>query len=209
MRGKDIRTGMKIGLWSVIEADHSFVKNHRFSLCKCECGTVNLVRNDSLARGESNGCHSCRARMRTDMKVHGLSKTPIFNNWKQMMERCYNPKRDKYRIYGARGIKVCDDWHDPVKFYEWATTHGYKRDLTLDRIDVNGDYCPENCRFITKKEQSRNTRYNRFISYEGETHCLAEWVDILGLDYDNVWARLKRDWEPEKAFTTPVRKLRR
>ena len=110
-----------------------------------------------------------------------------------MKERCYNKKCKSYKNYGGRGIKMCKEWEDnPKAFADWAVSNGYEKSLTLDRINNNGDYCPENCRWVTRKEQQRNRRVNVLLSLNGETHVLADWAVILGVSANTISYHLKR-----------------
>ena len=120
--------------------------------------------------------------------------------------RCYNKNRWNYQYYGARGIKVCDEWkNDYQKFKKWALENGYQDNLSIDRIDVNGNYCPENCRWTTDKEQKNNTRRNHYITYNGKTQSMSKWAEELNISYTVLRARINRSkWSIEKAFTKPV-----
>lgn len=110
-----------------------------------------------------------------------------------MIERCENPNCKAYKNYGARGIQVCDEWKNNfVSFYNWAMSNGYRDDLTIERINVNGNYCPENCTFIPLSEQAKNKTNNVWITYNGETHYLAEWARITGYDAQTIRNRLKK-----------------
>ena len=117
-------------------------------------------------------------------------------------QRCYYEKYPWYKDYGERGITICDEWlHDFQTFYDWAIDNGYRDDLTIDRIDVNGNYEPSNCRFATPKQQARNRRSNRNYTINGETHCLIEWCEILDLKYKTVAQRVtKYHWPIEMAL---------
>lgn len=118
-----------------------------------------------------------------------------------MKSRCYNKKYLWYNDYGARGIRVCDEWlNDFQVFYDWAINNGYKENLSIDRIDVNGNYEPDNCQWITPKQQARNRRSNKYYTINGETHCLSEWCEILNLNYTTVKARLHYGWSIEKTL---------
>lgn len=138
--------------------------------------------------------------------THGLRDTRIYGIWHGMLQRCYNPSRPKYKDYGGRGIGVCDEWrHDVKAFYEWAMSHGYADDLTIDRIDVNGNYEPSNCRWITIAEQSYNKSTSRLVTYKGETKTIAEWAKIKNIKTVTLWSRIvKSKWDIEKAIETPV-----
>lgn len=134
---------------------------------------------------------------------HGKRNTRIYTIWKSMRQRCYNPNTNRYHLYGARGITVCEEWNKSFKaFYEWAMANGYADDLTIDRIDVNGNYEPSNCRWATYKEQANNTSKSTHITYNGETHTIAEWADIIGVKMQTLWARLNiYGWSVEDALT--------
>lgn len=125
-----------------------------------------------------------------------------------MRQRCYNPKNRDFKHYGGRGITVCEEWRKDFKvFHDWAMANGYAKGLTLDRIDVNGNYSPENCRWATMLEQSNNLRKNKLLTYQGETKTVAEWARIKGIRRNTLWLRLyKHKWSVEKALTTPLRK---
>lgn len=132
---------------------------------------------------------------------HGLSHTRIDNIYKGMISRCYHPQNIRFDRYGGRGITVCDEWrNDKIKFFEWAFANGYTDDLTIDRINGDKGYSPDNCRWKTQKAQQNNRCNNRQIELNGETHTMAEWADITGLNPSTIWARLKRGWSAEEAL---------
>ncbi len=122
--------------------------------------------------------------------------------------RCYRKKQNDYPRYGGRGIRVCNEWrHSWRAFLDWALSHGYRQGLQIDRIDNNGDYCPENCHFVTPKENARNKRNNRRITFRGETHLLCEWSERTGLTKHLIYYRINvGGWSVERALTTPVDK---
>ena len=131
-------------------------------------------------------------------------KTRLQEIFHSMKQRCYNPNAKSYKHYGGRGIVICDEWLSSSKtFYNWSNDNGYKEGLTIDRIDNNKGYSPENCRWVSAKVQANNKRNNRVITYKGETKTLAEWCEVLDLDYDVIEHRLSRsNWNAEKAFNT-------
>ena len=140
---------------------------------------------------------------------HGLAHSRIDVVYKSMKDRCENPKNKSYKNYGARGITICDEWvSDKKAFFEWAYAHGYddkapRGKTTLDRIDVNGNYSPQNCRFISVKEQNNNRNSNIYITYKGERHTLSEWGNIKGISPGTIWNRLNiLGWNIEKALNT-------
>lgn len=132
--------------------------------------------------------------------THGCSKTRLYETWCCMKKRCYNQKDKRYKNYGGRGIKVCDEWQTFEPFYDWAMANGYREDLTIDRIDVDGNYEPSNCRWATMIEQMRNTTRNHFVTAFGETKTIAEWSELSGIRQDVIKDRLnKLHWSPEDA----------
>lgn len=124
----------------------------------------------------------------------------IFHN---MRTRCNNPNSNIYKWYGGRGIKVCDEWKTFKAFEKWAIENGYSDDLTLDRIDNDGDYCPSNCRWVTLKDNCNNRRSNSYVTYNGETRSVAEWSEITGIPYTMLAQRIRSGWPVDRAFTEP------
>lgn len=139
---------------------------------------------------------------------HGLKKTRLYRIWLQMKNRCNNPNTARFKDYGARGIKVCEEWKGDFKaFYDWSMSHGYSDELTIDRIDNNGNYEPSNCRWATPLVQGNNSRHNHNITYKGETHSLSDWARILGVSFHFLSNRINQyGWTVEKAFETPKSK---
>lgn len=134
---------------------------------------------------------------------HGLIHHPIYHAWHHMKSRCNCPTNPAYKNYGGRGIKICSEWNDAVvPFYEWSMANGWEPGLTIDRIDVNGNYCPENCRWTDYKTQARNKRNNRILVYKGEAKTVAEWCEELNLPRSAVEKRLdKYGYDVEKALS--------
>ena len=132
--------------------------------------------------------------------IHGMYGTRMNNIWANMRTRCNCKTNKDYPNYGGRGIKVCKEWDQFINFYKWSMDNGYKDNLTLDRIDVNGDYCPENCRWITIYEQQSNRRNNVFIEYNGERHTIAEWCRITGLTVGTITSRLSSGCPLDEVF---------
>lgn len=136
-------------------------------------------------------------------RIHGQSDTPLYNVWLSMRARCTRTSDTNYKYYGARGIKVCDDWQNSfVPFYKWALSNGYKYGLTLDRLDVNGQYEPSNCRWITSAAQKRNMRSNHLVTAFEETKTVADWSEDprCSVSYNAILYRLKKGWRPEDAI---------
>lgn len=127
-----------------------------------------------------------------------------------MKDRCYNPNNKSYSFYGGRGIAICEEWlNDFVAFFNWANNNGYSEELTIDRIDTNGDYSPQNCRWIDRGAQANNTRRNVYITLGNETKTLTEWCRILDVAYNSVQTRVYKGWDVKEALTTPFGKPRR
>lgn len=138
---------------------------------------------------------------------HGLKQHPLYDVWIKIKSRCLKNTDKDYIDYGGRGIKVYPDWEDDFKsFYDWAIQNGWQSGLEIDRKNNNGDYDPENCRFVTHSVNMRNTRRNNNITFRGETKCLAEWSEILGIKRYTLFGRIfNYGWSIEDAFTTPIK----
>ena len=137
---------------------------------------------------------------------HGLCGTPLYNVWSTMKQRCDNPNDKHYKWYGAKGISYCKEWSNVENFVKWCEENGYKKGLTLDRIDPTKNYEPSNCRFITMSEQQSNKTSNHLIKYNGETHTLTQWSKILGISRSTLSGRIViSGWSIERAFTEEVR----
>lgn len=130
----------------------------------------------------------------------------LYGIWSNMKTRCYNPKVKAYQHYGGRGIEVCKEWQKYDVFYRWAMSSGYQDNLTLDRIDSDENYCPENCRWATQKEQQNNRRNNHLLTYNGVTRTLKQWEEICGIDYSLIKYRLKHGYSVCDALFTPPKK---
>lgn len=198
---KDI-TGKKFGMLTVIE--YVETKNHRAMFkCVCDCGKECVKVGSLLTAGKTRSC-GCLAKNNTDQTTHGLSKTHLYGVWCTMKSRCHNKNSQRYSLYGGRGVVVCDEWlHDFKSFYDWSYANGYNEKLTLDRIDVNGNYSPENCRWVDMKTQNNNRRNNNLMTYNGKTQTLHQWADEYGIRYGTLWARINTyNWSIEKALNT-------
>lgn len=172
-------------------------------LCKCDCGNFTRVRGKNLKNGAVKSC-GCLLKKGTQT-THGLSDSKIYNIWNGIKARCFNPKSCSYKRYGARGISVCEEWKNSFEsFYSWSIQNGYAENLTIERINNDGNYCPENCKWVSRKEQCRNRRTNIVFEYMGEKHILMEWCEILNLDYKFIHNRIyKMGWSFEKSISTP------
>lgn len=199
-RKKKDLTNKKFGRWTVLEFSHRDGSYYGWK-CRCECGVVKIVRSVNLTMGRTKSC-GCLSRELTIKRIttHRQTKTRLYRTWADMKKRCFYEKSKSYHNYGGRGITVCDEWLQFESFAKWAKQNGYTDYLQIDRIDVDGDYKPENCRFITKEENARNKRDT--FKYKGE---LASEASLrLGGGDKLVWDRINRlGWDIEKAFNTP------
>lgn len=134
--------------------------------------------------------------------IHGKRKTRLYRIWANIKTRCTNVNDPHFKRYGGRGITICDEWKNDFKaFYDWSMLNGYADDLTIDRINNDGNYCPANCRWVTVAEQNRNKRNVKYIIYNGEKHTIPEWTKILHLRKETIRERLKRGWSETEAIT--------
>lgn len=177
-------------------------------LCKCDCGKTTVVRGCNLKSGATKSCGCLRRKATAGLRYsHGKHNTKIYKCWCNMRDRCSNQNNKEYSAYGGRGIHVCDEWSKFSTFYNWAMLNGYDEDLTIERIDVNKNYCPENCTWVNRHDQSRNRTDNRKITFNGKTMILKDWGDEIGINEATIRNRLNSGWTVEKALTTPVRRF--
>lgn len=191
-------TGRKYGRWTVLEKAEK--KHGKTSyLCKCECGIVRVVTADTLLNGRSLSCGCLQKEVVSKRKTtHGMTGTRIYNIYHNMKNRCYNPNDDRYKDYGGRGIRICDEWlgeHGFENFCEWSMVNGYAENLTIDRVNVNGNYEPNNCRWATNTEQSNNKRTCVYLTFFGVTKNLKEWCNCIGENYKKMYGRYYRGYE--------------
>lgn len=209
-RAKDI-TGLRVGK---LVAVRPVGRNNRRKIvweCLCDCGeTIErlgylLTRAKKKGQPSSCGCDH-------HLKEHGLlTKDAPDENWllnyiwKGMRQRCFNPENNDYHRYGGRGISICEEWEDFARFYQWANEAGYEKGLTIERVDVNGDYCPENCTWIPNSEQALNWEDSLLFTYNGKTQGIRAWAEERGINYHTLKARLTYyGWSVERALTETV-----
>ena len=173
-------------------------KNGAYWECKCDCGKTIITRGNRLRMGDVKSCGCIR-------KKHGMTGTLLYKKWVSIKYRCNNPHCTDYMNYGGRGIKVCKEWEESFdSFQKWAYESGYSDGLTIERIDCDKDYCPENCKWIPMPDQAKNRRMCLMFTYNGKTQNLKQWCDDLGLNYKSTHQRIyKLNWSFEKAISTP------
>lgn len=203
--------GKKYNRYTILKFDRNRKPRKLYVVCKCDCGNIKTVEFYAVRVGilKSCGCYKKESDKAPNEKnkTHGLSTTRLYKIYLKMIQRCYNKSTKNYKIYGGRGISVCDEWHnDFMSFYNWAVLNGYADNLTIDRINVNGNYEPNNCRWATVKQQANNTRVNKIVKYAGKSQTISEWADEIGMNYQTLYDRIIHyDWTIEKALTKPVR----
>lgn len=200
-------TGKKIGKLIVIKRCGSNKNGRALWLCKCDCGNTKIVCGNSLLTKLtiSCGCYNKELVKKVNLK-HNMSYTKLYKVWQGMKTRCYDKNFMYYYNYGGRGITICDEWkNDFSKFYEWIINNGYEEGLTIDRINVNGNYEPNNCRWITKREQNNNMNKTIFIEYNGKRQTISQWSKELNISRVALYERIKRGWNAKKTLTTPLK----
>lgn len=211
-RRKDLK-GQTFGYLEVLYDFDKFINGHKIHYCHCKCsncGKEKDIYSSSLTTGstKSCGCYNIEHNRELHTK-HGISRHPLSGLWRDIKKRCFNPNCKAYKNYGGRGVVMCDRWKDSLETFYNDLIDSYnehiekydKLNTTIDRIDVNGNYEPNNVRWATRKEQNNNRRNNHFITYNGETHTIAEWSDITGIEGRKISGRLSRNWDIAKALT--------
>jgi len=178
-------------------------------LCICDCGNESILDSTSFTSGNSKSCGCYEIEMsRLRFSTHGACRRPEYRIWASLKDRCLNPSDRAYKHYGARGITICNEWRD--SFAAFLRDMGHRpAGMTLDRIDNNLGYSPQNCRWTTWQNQQRNKRSNHLVTLNGETLCLSEWAERQGFNEGIILYRLSHGWTPEEAILTPVRPITR
>lgn len=199
--------GNKFGRLTVIKKSETDKKKY---VCVCECGNETEVNGYSLIYGFTKSCGCLYMEMASELgknnTIHGLSHDRLYSIWHGMVSRCTNKKDEGYQWYGAKGIEVCKDWYDNfMNFYTWAISNGYDTNLEIERKDLDGDYCPENCTWVTEKEQCYNRSSNRWITIKGQTKALTQWAEQVGITSVAFAQRIKNGWS-EDQLLSPARR---
>lgn len=191
-------SGKKFGRLTALYRINNYHKKRVYWLCVCDCGNLKEVSSSDLT---CNNTKSCGCLPKGIIK-HGLRYTRLYTIWCKIKNRCYDSSASNYPRYGGRGITICDEWlNDPTAFYTWSIDNGYQDTLSIDRIDNNKGYSPNNCRWTNATQQGRNKRNNKSFTINGETRCLSEWCEIYNLKYATVWNRVYNlHWSIEKSL---------
>lgn len=194
MKYKDLQ-GTIFSKLTVLYKLHNYHKQGTYWLCVCECGNLKEVRRQDLKRGYVKSCGCSRVKY-----THQQSK--LYRLWSGIKSRCCNEKCENYKHYGARGIKMCDEWLNNFQaFHDWAMNNNYREGLQIDRVDNNKNYSPDNCHFVTPKENSNNRRNTIYVALNNINKPLSEWCEILNLNYCTVYKRIYNyNWSIEKAL---------
>lgn len=207
-------TGQRFGRLTVVERDKEWCGKdlHAHWICRCDCGNFVSTSGQRLRNKTAQSCGCFRKERMSEVSikentVHGQAHTKLYKVFYGMKDRCYNPKNRKYKDYGGRGITICDEWLcDFSVFYSWAVSNGYKVGLSIDRIDNDMGYSPNNCRWTGVGEQNSNKRDNHIITFQGETKTVSQWAEQLGVNSSVIYTRIRRGWEVEKVLTAPVQR---
>ena len=198
-------TGKRYGNLVVIKRVENAPNGVAVWECLCDCGNTVTVRGGNLKSGAVKSC-GCRRKNAKPTLRHNMSNSKLYRTWAAVKRRCNTPSDKNYKNYGGRGIKMCEEWNNSFEaFMNWAISNGYSDSLTIERIDVNGNYCPENCTWIPANEQQNNRRTCYSITYNGKTQTLIDWCSELNLPYKLIHNRIhKLGWKFERAISEPV-----
>lgn len=197
-------TGKRFGKLVVLNKADKNSRGEIRWLCQCDCGKTSLVTTSNLNSGNSQSCGCSRGNRKHGGAVDGHVER-LYRVWLDMKNRCSNQNSPSYEYYGGRGISVCKEWSESYSsFRDWALANGYKSDArfgecTIDRIDNDIGYCPTNCRWVDLRKQGKNKRNNRLLHIDGEDITVSQAAEKYGIEYDTLWARLKRGWSEEDA----------
>ncbi len=202
-------TGKTIGRLTVLHRGEDKVASngrHRTMwVCRCSCGNVVTVQADSLneKHGNTRSCGCLASEIaRNNHITHGDSSSALYDVWRGMKTRCLNAENVAYSNYGGRGIKLCEDWENSYEsFMNWSMENGYQNGMSIDRIDNDGGYNPQNCRWTSSKEQANSRRTNRVIEYNGESHTLTQWAEILHINPKTLFSRIYSGWSIDRALS--------
>lgn len=202
---RDLR-GHKFGRLTVLDRASDYISPKGYHKvrwnCICYCCNTCTIGAAELLNGDTTscGCYGLEQRAKR-MRIHGQKGTPLYATWQGIKARCLNPNHKNYLLYGGRGITICDEWCNSFESFEsWAKTNGYSQGLTIDRIDNDSGYSPNNCRIVDRKAQANHRRNNRLLTINGETHNIKWWADYAGIKYIKLYQRIRHGQSPEQAI---------
>lgn len=226
MDKKEVKVGERFGKLVVLSC-HKSQNGRDYCFCKCDCGSKGVTAYyKTLLDGSTDCCSKCKSlsSKKKNQKIakekkprkpaNPLIKHPLHKVWSSMIMRCENPKRPYYYLYGGRGIKVCDEWrYDYMSFYNWSMANGYKLEMlefhrnryTLDRIDINGDYTPQNCRWVDYREQNENKRHNLLLEINGETKQIKDWLRQFNATVPYFYSLLREGMTEKEALEVIIK----
>jgi len=199
-------TGEQFGRLRVLGRE-GMNKHHQLTwMCECECGNRKVVLGFCLRRGDVQSCGCLHKEVTASInKTHGKTRTPIYAIWRGMMQRCFDKNSHAYNRYGGRGVSVSERWQSFENFY--ADMGDRPAGMSLERIDNDGDYSPENVVWASSKDQANNRRSNVVLEYKGEKKTMQQWADQLGVKIGTLWMRFNRGWSVDRAMTQEVRNV--
>lgn len=206
---KRVYPGARFGRLTVVCPTEKRQSSFIVYKCHCDCGNDCYIASGNIGKSTNScGCLEEESRIK-----HNKSKTKLYDVWTNMRQRCLNPNNPRYKNYGGRGITICEEWNDFQNFYDWAIAHGYDENLnkekklcTLDREDVDGNYEPSNCRWITNKQQQNNKKDTILYEYNNKFYTISEWADILNLPLNVLKSRITRGWNIKRVLEQPINK---
>ena len=203
--------GQRFGRLTVVSRAENTLEGRARWLCKCICGNQTVATGKGLRNGCTKSCGCLIKDVNLSRATHGDSKRQkmkrLYRIWCAVKSRVSNKNQPQYKDYGGRGITICEDWaSDYITFRDWSLKNGYNDTLTIDRIDNEKGYYPDNCRWVSMRTQQRNKSRNRDITFNNETKTLSEWAEALGMNYFTLHKRMQHGWSIEKAFTKPLKK---
>lgn len=203
-------TGQRFGRLLVLKRVATSKDGQKVYLCRCDCGKEKEIKSGNLRSGHtlSCGCYNTDRikEMNAKKKKHGGCGTRLYRIWYDMRQRCSYDAAINWHLYGGRGIQVCEEWdNDFDSFRAWALSNGYNEGLQLDRIDNDGNYEPDNCKWSTRSEQGNNRRTCIYITINGETKSVSEWCEKTGVKRNTAYTRIRNGWSPERAVTEKAR----
>lgn len=194
---KDI-SGQKFGRLTALYKLNNYNKKGTYWLCSCECGNITIVYTGHLLNEHTKSCGCLNREPTKGNTKHGQTGTRLYHILDAMKQRCYNKNHKHYKHYGARDVAVCDEWrNDFMNFHDWAVNSGYDDSLTIDRIDNNGNYEPNNCRWVDYTTQNNNRRNTVYLTYNGKTQTIKEWSKELNVNAKTLYTRNFKNWNVE------------